>query len=78
MEWQQDIWQGERINIGDFVMVPSMQCTIYKVTEINEFDNDRRLIVKTPMKVTEHTKIKHVGFCFNDFKESEVIKIENW
>jgi hypothetical protein len=67
------------INIGDFIMVPSMQCTIYKVTEVLNFnDGTKRYIAKTPMKVPENSNIKDVQFTFNDFRESEVIKIENW
>jgi hypothetical protein len=64
------------IEVGDFIMVPLMQCTIYKVTEITEHG---RIICKTPMKVSENSKLKETDtFHCNDFKESEVIKIENW
>lgn len=68
------------ICVGDFVMVPSMQCTIYKVTEIieNPGDKEKRYMVRTPMKVMEGTKIKELQFCGNEFRESEVIKIKNW
>lgn len=72
--------QENKICVGDFVMVPSMQCTIYKVTEVveNSGDKEKRYMVRTPMKVMEGTKIKDLQFCGNEFRESEVIKIKNW
>jgi uncharacterized protein YyaL (SSP411 family) len=85
--WIEDAWRqikeyidGDEVCVGDFVMVPSMQCTIYKVTEIieNPGDKEKRYMVRTPMKVMEGTKIKDLQFCGNEFKESEVINIKNW
>lgn len=37
------------INVGDFIMVPTMGCTIYKVTEIITTDRGKqRFISQTP------------------------------
>ena len=69
------------INIGDFVMVPSMGCTIYKVVGIFNEKTDKneiRYAVRTPMKIMPESRIRDLQFCGNEFKESEVIKIENW
>lgn len=67
------------INIGDFIMVPDMGCTIYKVTEIIICDDGtRRVLGKTPLKIMPNSRIKELQFGYQDFTELEAKKIENW